>query len=62
MIAERSSYSLVPATMVLLGGAKWWLPRWLDRILPRMNLEAAEETDSVVPNPYWAARTGPLRR
>jgi RND superfamily putative drug exporter len=30
---------LVPATMVLLGNANWWLPRWLDRILPRKDLE-----------------------
>jgi uncharacterized membrane protein YdfJ with MMPL/SSD domain len=26
---------LVPALMELLGGANWWLPRWLARILPR---------------------------
>ena len=25
---------LVPATMELLGDKNWWLPRWLDRILP----------------------------
>ncbi|MGW7380622.1 MMPL family transporter [Streptomyces sp. NPDC054794] len=25
---------LVPATMTLLGKANWWLPRWLDRVLP----------------------------
>ena len=25
---------LVPATMVLLGRVNWWLPGWLDRILP----------------------------
>ena len=25
---------LVPATMKLLGPANWWLPRWLDRLLP----------------------------
>jgi RND superfamily putative drug exporter len=25
---------LVPATMKLLGDANWWLPRWLDRVLP----------------------------
>jgi hypothetical protein len=25
---------LVPATMELLGNRNWWLPRWLDRILP----------------------------
>ncbi|MFJ3923867.1 MMPL family transporter [Streptomyces sp. NPDC090022] len=26
---------LVPATMTLLGRTNWWLPRWLDRMLPR---------------------------
>jgi putative drug exporter of the RND superfamily len=30
---------LVPATMELLGAANWWLPRSLDRILPRISLE-----------------------
>jgi RND superfamily putative drug exporter len=30
---------LVPATMSLLGRANWWLPEWLGRILPRMDLE-----------------------
>jgi RND superfamily putative drug exporter len=30
---------LVPATMELLGNANWWLPRWLDRVLPHVNVE-----------------------
>jgi RND superfamily putative drug exporter len=30
---------LVPATMELLGDANWWLPRWLDRLLPRLSVE-----------------------
>ena len=30
---------LVPATMELLGDANWWLPRWLDRRLPRLHVE-----------------------
>jgi len=30
---------LVPATMELLGDRNWWLPRWLDRVLPRINVE-----------------------
>ena len=34
---------LVPATMELLGDANWWLPRWLDRILPHLDLEGAPE-------------------
>jgi putative drug exporter of the RND superfamily len=32
---------LVPATMNLLGDRNWWLPGWLDRILPRMDVEGA---------------------
>ncbi|MEV6579964.1 MMPL family transporter [Streptomyces sp. NPDC051582] len=34
---------LVPTTMVLLGRANWWLPRWLDRLLPQMHIEGGEE-------------------
>ena len=30
---------LVPATMELLGDTNWWLPGWLDRILPRIEIE-----------------------
>jgi RND superfamily putative drug exporter len=30
---------LVPAVMQLLGGANWWMPRWLDRLLPRLDGE-----------------------
>ncbi|MEU8517639.1 MMPL family transporter [Kitasatospora sp. NPDC048722] len=30
---------LVPATMVLLGDGNWWLPRWLDRLLPHVDIE-----------------------
>jgi putative drug exporter of the RND superfamily len=41
---------LVPATMSLLGDANWWLPRWLDRILPVVDVEpgmdgSTEKTD-----------------
>jgi len=32
---------LVPAFMSLIGDANWWLPRWLDRILPDVDLEGA---------------------
>jgi RND superfamily putative drug exporter len=33
---------LVPAVMVLLGKRAWWLPRWLDRILPKISIEGEE--------------------
>ncbi|HJR24723.1 MAG TPA: MMPL family transporter [Acidimicrobiales bacterium] len=34
---------LVPATMELLGDRNWWLPRWLDRILPNIAVEGTSE-------------------
>jgi putative drug exporter of the RND superfamily len=33
---------LVPAVMQLLGRANWWIPRWLDRALPRFEPEPAK--------------------
>ena len=30
---------LVPATMKLMGDANWWLPAWLDRLLPTIDIE-----------------------
>lgn len=31
--------TLVPAFMALLGDRMWWLPRWLDRIMPNLDIE-----------------------
>ena len=30
---------VVPATMRLLGDVNWWIPRWLDRLLPDLDIE-----------------------
>jgi RND superfamily putative drug exporter len=43
---------LVPATMKLMGDANWWLPGWLDRRLPRVDIDGetnlpAPEMESV---------------
>jgi RND superfamily putative drug exporter len=32
---------LVPATMELLGAKNWWMPRWLDRLVPRPSAKGA---------------------
>lgn len=32
---------LIPAVMHLLGDAAWWIPKWLDRILPDVDVEGA---------------------
>jgi RND superfamily putative drug exporter len=43
---------LVPATMELLGDRNWWLPRWLDRVLPDIDVEGhAEPVLDVEPVP-----------
>ncbi len=34
---------LVPATMELLGAKNWWLPGWLDKILPHLNIEGGHD-------------------
>ena len=34
---------LVPATMKLLGDANWWLPGWLDRLLPELDPASVEK-------------------
>jgi RND superfamily putative drug exporter len=36
---------LVPSTMELLGAKNWWLPRWLDRILPSLNIENSQHPE-----------------
>jgi putative drug exporter of the RND superfamily len=33
---------VVPATMELLGDRNWWLPIWLDRLLPHVEIERTE--------------------
>ena len=42
---------LVPATMALLGKANWWLPGWLDRILPRLTVESPTTVEPVPTRP-----------
>jgi len=35
---------LVPATMQLLGDRNWWLPRWLQKVLPHIDVEGTHAT------------------
>ena len=52
--------TLVPAVLALLGRSAWWLPRWLDRVLPDLDIEGARLGDTVpvtaVREPVAAAR------
>ena len=52
---------LVPAIMALLGARAWWMPRWLEPILPQLHLEgselaAAAGTAAAPPSPVGGAR------
>jgi putative drug exporter of the RND superfamily len=38
---------LVPAAMSLLGHRAWWLPAWLDKVLPRIDLEGGEHVSDL---------------
>jgi putative drug exporter of the RND superfamily len=40
---------LVPATMELLGDRNWWLPAWLDRMLPNIHVEGRQLPDGGLP-------------
>jgi RND superfamily putative drug exporter len=42
---------MVPSLMVLMGRANWWLPRWLDRLLPGERLEAPSPPRAPAPVP-----------
>ena len=46
---------LVPAAMHLSGNASWWLPRWLDRVLPRLSVDPPGPPPPAAP----AGLTGP---
>jgi uncharacterized membrane protein YdfJ with MMPL/SSD domain len=41
--------TLAPAILVLFGRAAWWLPRWLDRVLPHVSIEGETEPERLNP-------------
>ncbi|MCX4964981.1 MMPL family transporter [Streptomyces sp. NBC_00654] len=55
---------LVPALMHLLGGANWWLPRRLDRWLPRISIEPPDRRAprAKIPGARVDEETGPVGR
>ena len=38
---------LVPATMELLGARNWWIPKWLDKVLPRIDVEGQHHDHAI---------------
>jgi RND superfamily putative drug exporter len=54
---------LVPAIMVLLGKRAWWLPRWLDRLVPHVSIEGEDffaNRDAAQPLPADGTKSQPL--
>ncbi|MFE2012948.1 MMPL family transporter [Streptomyces sp. NPDC059491] len=47
---------LVPATMTLLGRTNWWLPNWLERVLPRGPAGTDAQPKADTPRPRLAER------
>jgi RND superfamily putative drug exporter len=42
----------VPSIMEILGDANWWFPKWLDKILPRLDIDSAPKpTPTPTPSP-----------
>ncbi|CAM5554055.1 MMPL family transporter [Streptomyces tanashiensis] len=46
--------TLVPALFALLGRSAWWLPKWLDRILPNIDVEGEQLTRPGIPSGHPA--------
>jgi RND superfamily putative drug exporter len=40
-LAALTVLAFAPAVLVLAGKGSWWVPAWLDRILPHMDVEGA---------------------
>jgi len=45
---------VVPAAMFLLGRWNWWLPKWLDRVLPKLDPHPSETAQAPTPEPVTA--------
>ncbi|MCD7437383.1 MMPL family transporter [Streptomyces lincolnensis] len=49
--------AIVPAVLALLGDKAWWLPRWLDRLLPNVDVEGEALTRRPEADPAPAETT-----
>jgi putative drug exporter of the RND superfamily len=53
---------LVPSIMSLLGAKAWWMPRWLEPILPQLHLEGSELAAAAGPGTAQPSPVGGSRR
>jgi RND superfamily putative drug exporter len=49
---------LVPSIMSLLGSRAWWMPRWLEPVIPHLDLEGSTATQTVASEPALADAVG----
>ena len=49
---------LVPSIMSLLGSRAWWMPRWLEPVIPHLDLEGSTATQTAAPEPALAGAAG----
>ncbi|WP_328464919.1 MMPL family transporter [Streptomyces sp. NBC_00448] len=47
--------TIVPAVLALLGKSAWWLPRWLDRALPNVDVEGEQLRKNLAERPSLVA-------
>jgi hypothetical protein len=61
LLAGAMVLSLAPAMLTLFGAGVWWLPRWLSRVLPHVDIEG-EEPPATEPDldlqPWLAGKDG----
>ncbi len=43
---------LIPAAMHLLGNGAWWIPQWLDRLIPNIDVEGTSLEERTVAPPH----------
>jgi RND superfamily putative drug exporter len=48
---------LVPSIMSLLGSHAWWMPRWMEPVVPQLHLEASPAAEAA-PEPAVAGTAG----
>jgi RND superfamily putative drug exporter len=59
---------IVPSTMEILGKANWWLPKWLDPLIPHIGFESVQDADleaelaAITPEPVSAEGNGRRKR
>ena len=50
--------TLVPAFLTLLGEKSWYIPRWLDRLLPNITIEPPHEREAAPHRPGSSSQPG----